>query len=35
VYPTAAEALAALAGEPFVCCGTITLIGEVKALLQA
>lgn len=33
VIPDAGKALEALASEPFVCCGTITLIGEVKGLL--
>ena len=28
------EALAYLAGKPVVCCGTITLIGEVKGLYE-
>lgn len=35
VIPDAKDALAMLAGEPLVCCGTITLIGQVKGLLLA
>ncbi len=36
VIPDAGEALAGLleAEEPFICCGTITLIGQIKGLLQ-
>ena len=33
VYPHAAQALDALCGESFVACGTITLIGEIAALM--
>ena len=33
-YPTVAEALAALADEPFVACGSITTAGEVTDLLR-
>ena len=33
VFTRAADAVAYLEGEPFVGCGTITLIGELKALL--
>ena len=33
VFPRAADAVAYLEGEPFVGCGTITLVGELKALL--
>ncbi len=35
VFGTVAEALAALAREPFVACGSITLAGEVAGLLHA
>ena len=36
VVPDAAQALAGLldTGTPFICCGTITLIGQIKGLLQ-
>lgn len=33
-YPTVAEAVAALADEPFVACGSITTAGEVTGLLR-
>ncbi len=33
VYGTAAQAIDALCGESFVACGTITLIGEIAALM--
>lgn len=33
VYPKAESALEALCGESFVACGTITLIGEIAAIL--
>lgn len=34
VYPTVEEALSALADEPFIACGSITLAGEVTGLLR-
>ena len=34
VYPTVKEALSALADEPFIACGSITLAGEVAGLLR-
>ena len=34
VFARAQDALAALRGKPFVCCGTITLIGEIDGLLR-
>ena len=34
VYPTVAEALAALVDVPYVACGSITLAGEVAGLLR-
>ena len=33
VAPTLADALARLEGQPFVCCGTITVVGELKGML--
>lgn len=33
VYPTVSAALEALCGESFIACGTITLIGEIAAIL--
>ena len=35
VTHSVSEALALLGSEPFVCCGTITLIGQLKGMLQA